>query len=63
MIRVNIPVLDEEAAIGTVSRDIPKAVSEVIVVDNVCRDGKEIRLATGRSGPHLGHADLVAGGP
>lgn len=39
MIRVIIPVLNEEKSIGAVLRAIPPLVSEVIVVDNGCTDG------------------------
>jgi glycosyltransferase involved in cell wall biosynthesis len=39
VIRVIIPVLNEEESIGPVLRAIPPMVDEVIVVDNGCTDG------------------------
>lgn len=48
MIRVIIPVLDEEKSIGAVLRDIPSGVAEVIVVDNGCTDATpELARAAG----------------
>ena len=43
IIKVIIPAYNEENSIGKVIADIPKSVSEIIVVDNVSTDNTALR--------------------